>query len=1103
MIKPLPNPIDEGMKSGRSSSRAGSSVWRLFAVFMLTACLCSQPFARVAAAEPAGKRVTLSMRNAALADVFDEMKRQTGLIFVSNADDLKNAKRTNAEYKDMPVTQVLDDLLKNQQLGYKITADYVTISKKESVPSLTKKDEARTSVSGRVVSATGEPLTGVTVIERGTTNGVTTTQDGTFSINLTRPDGVLQFSMLGYGPAEIVPQGRKNITVTMEEVSTGMEEVVVVAYGTQRKSSVTGSIATVSSKELTTMSSPNVNTMLQGKVAGMQVTNTSGRPGEAAKIRIRGKSSLGGEATSDPLWVVDGVISGTGSQLNPNDIESISVLKDASATALYGSRATNGVILVTTKSGRVGENRVDVNVKLGMSQQHLGNFKLMNGRELYDYTMSMDRLPADSWLYDREKLLAHDTDWYDFATQTGFSSNVTLAYTMGTDRVRNFLSGDYYRETGTMRGYTYERFTIRDNIDIKVTDRLNVHFRVAGSYWNNDNQQHNIEAAMTYLPWDYPYNPDGTVRTGKESDWHGRDATNYLYNTRLNWERGKELGINGSFAFDYRITDWLTFESNNNIGYKFNRTEEYTDPKATGAEGYHGAIANKLYLITTRYTNQLLRFNLLHKDRHLFSAFAGYEFSDYFYENTDAEGRSIPAGSEVLGTAANPFSVGGTKYGNAMQSVYFNANYTYDDRYNAQFSFRRDGSSKFGPERRYGNFWTVGVGWSIDKEKFMQGVEWIDYLKLRGSYGSIGNQSSLGNYSYLSTYSLSLAYNGIPAAFPNVLGNPRLTWEKCYEANLAVDVRLFDRLGLVVDLYHKNTSDLLYSAPLSALSGFTSQYQNIGSLTNRGIEISLSPDLIRTKNWNWSMDINFGMNRNRITSLANNNQDQVNGNYIFRVGQDRDTYYMPEWAGVDVYTGQPLWYNVSATGEKTLTSDYSKATKVLSGSATPKWFGGIQTSVTFKNLTLSVMGTFVKGNKIFHYARQFYDNDGTYPTYNALSLSSGPNWKRWEKPGDIATHPQAIWGGNSNSNQPSTRYIEDGSYFRLNNVTLNYDLPRRWLSKLHISRAQIYVTGENLWTATKFSGADVEVGIGKDNGISGLDVYPSARRFSFGINLTF
>lgn len=1104
MIKPLSYLTNMSIKSGESGFRSGTFTRRLFAALTLTVLLCLFTLPRVTAAEPepvAAKKVTLSMRNATLTEVFNEIKRQTRLVFVSNADDMKNASRTNAEYRNATVTAVLDDLLKNQNLGYKITADYVTIFKKEA-PST--KEGRSSQVSGRVVSAAGEPMVGVTVLEKGTNNGVITTVDGQFSLKLSKPDGIVLFSMLSYREQEITPpHGQKNITITMEELFTSMDEVVVVAYGTQRKSSVTGSISTVSSKELMTVSSPNVNTMLQGKVAGVQVINTSGRPGEAAKIRIRGKSSLGGESTSDPLWVVDGVISGTGSQLNPNDIETISILKDASATALYGSRATNGVILVTTKSGRMGENRMDVNVKFGLAQRHLGNFKLMGGEELYNYTMSMDRLPTDSWLYDREKLLSHDTNWYDFATQNGFSGNYTLSYTMGTDRVRNFLSGDYYRETGTMRGYTYERFTIRDNIDIKVTDRFNVHFRVAGSYWNDDNQQHDTEAAMTYLPWDYPYNPDGSIRTGKESDWHGRDAKNYLYNTNLNWARGKELGINGTFAFDYRITDWLTFESNNNIGYKLNRTEEYTDPKAIGAEVYHGGISNSTYLVTTRYTNQLLRFNLLHKERHLFSAFVGYEFSDYFYENTTAEGRSIPAGSEVLGVAAEAYAVGGTKYGNAMQSVYFNANYTYNDRYNAQISFRTDGSSKFGPQNRYGNFWTAGAGWSINKEEFMKDVKWVDHLKLRGSYGLIGSQLSLGNYSYMSTYSLSLAYNGIPAAFPNVLGNNRLTWEKCYEANVAIDARLFDRLGLVVDFYHKNTSDLLYSAPLSSLSGFTSQYQNVGSLVNKGIEITLSPDLIRTKDWNWTMDINFGLNRNKITSLANNDKDQINGNYIFRVGEDRDTFYLPEWAGVDVYTGQPLWYEVAQDGEKTLTSEYSKATKVLAGSAAPKWFGGIQTSISYKNFTLSAVGSFVFGNKIFHYARQFYDNDGAYPTYNSMSLKSGTNWKRWEKPGDIATHPQAIWGGNSNSNQASTRYIEDGSYFRLNNVTLNYDLPKRWLSKIRMSRAQVYVTGENLFTITKFSGADVEVGIGKDNGISGLDVYPSARRFTFGLNLSF
>ncbi len=970
------------------------------------------------------------------------------------------------------------------------------------------------TVTGTVSGVDGTPLPGVAVVEQNTTNGMITGIDGSYAITVSGPESVLLFSFIGYTTQEITVAGRDNINVVLEESTTEMDEIVVVAYGTQRKSSVTGSISTLKSSDLKTNTSPNVNSMLQGKVAGVQVSNVSGKPGEAANILIRGQSSL----TSDngkmgPLWVIDGVVSGTGAQLNPSEIESMSILKDAGATALYGSRATNGVILVTTKSGRTGENRFDVNVKLGISQQHLANFKLMDGQELYDYTMSMAGIDITKqehlFLADKEKLLAHDTDWFDFATKLGFSQNYTVSHTMGTDKVRNFLSGDFYNEQGTVKGYRYDRYSIRNNTDIKVNDRLSLQTRVAASYFEDKDKQHSLYSAMTYLPWDYPYNPDGTARTGKESDWYGRDEKNYVYDLPYYRMTNKQFGVNGSFKLEYRITDWLVFESNNNIGYRSQLREIYYDPRHTNAESDNGRLQNINYYTTTKYANQLFRFNRTFEQRHIVNAFLGYEYSDYRYQTSDATGSSIPIGAEVLDIAGNPYAVAGGKQENALQSAYFNANYTYDDRYNAQFSTRVDGSSKLSPTVRYGWFWTVGGAWSISNERFMEPVKWVDHLKLRFSYGSIGNINTLDNYSWMSLYTLKTNYNGIPAAFPHTYGNRDLTWEKCFETNIGLDGRIYNRLGITFDFYIKNTSDLIYYAAMSSLTGFAGQYRNIGSMKNTGFEVTLTPDIIVKKDFVWTASLNIGANKNRITELANNNADQFpvdSGIWIWRKGEDMYTYFLPEWAGVDPYSGVPLWYMTDKdTGERLLTGDIEKADQVISGSASPKFYGGIGTSISYKGFTLSALGNFMYGNKVFHAARQFYDNDGAYPTYNAMSLKSAPkgNWTRWEKPGDVATHPQAIWGGNNKSNNNSTRYIEDGSYFRLNNLTLAYDLPARLTDKIRMRNVQVYVSAENLFTITKFSGADVEVAVGKDRGSAAADLYPSVRRFSFGVNFSF
>ncbi|MDL2244602.1 TonB-dependent receptor [Parabacteroides sp. PFB2-10] len=960
-------------------------------------------------------------------------------------------------------------------------------------------EQDRITVTGHVVSDSDEPLIGVNILEKGTSNGTITDIDGNFTLDVANPEAVLVFSYIGFITEEVALNGKTQLSVVMEEDVAKIGEVIVVAYGTQKKSSVTGAISVVSAEKLKTVTSPNVNSMLQGKVAGVQVLNSSGRPGDAATIRIRGKGTL--NSSVDPLWVVDGVVSGTGAQLNPNEIETISVLKDAAATALYGSRATNGVILVTTKTGRMGESKIDVSAKFGISKLTLGKFNLMNSQELYDYTQSMDNLENSGILtWFNKDVLAYDTDWFDIATQNAFTQNYTVSYTFGNEKIRSFLSGDYYDAEGTIKGFEYQRYNLRSNTDYKVNDRLTLKAKFSGSYWQDDNKQHSIYSAMTYLPWDYPYNPDGSVRKGTEKDWHGRDASNYLYNLQWNYDRGKQLGITANLGFDYRFTDYLVFESNNNIGYRYHLTEGYTDPRSTSGAADNGHLRASNTFYTSRYANQLLRFNKIVNNIHEMSAFLGYEYSDYKQESNNAEGRGIPGGAEVLGVASNAYAVGGGKNEWAMQSVYFNANYTYNDRYMAQFSYRVDGSSRFGKNDRYGGFFTFGLGWALDQEEMVKKIDFIDQLKLRASYGSIGNTPGSGNYGYMSVYSLSTNYNGVPSAFPKRLGNYALSWEKCYETNIALDARLFDRVGLNIDYYNKNTSDLLYQVSLSSITGYDSQYQNIGAVKNEGVEVTISPDLIRTKDFLWTLDFNIGFNKSKIKKLYEG-KPQISGNKILEEGIAIDTWYMEEWAGVDVQTGDPMWYIYNEDGSRTQTTDLSKATRVKQGSSNPDFTGGLMTSLSYKGLSLSGAFTFVSGNNIYHSARQFYDNDGAYITFNSMNLKDG--WNRWEKPGDIATHPKPVAGGNKDSQKRSGRYLEDGSYFRLNSLTLSYDLPANLLKKAKIKYASISLSGENLFTITSFSGPDPEIGAGKDNGDPGTDVYPLSRQFTLGVNLSF
>jgi TonB-linked SusC/RagA family outer membrane protein len=954
------------------------------------------------------------------------------------------------------------------------------------------------AVSGFVRTETGEPLIGASVIEKGSSNGAMTNADGSFSLTVSGPSSILAISFIGYTGKDVAVDGANYLNISLAEDETGLDEVIVVAYGTQKKSSVTGAIAVVSESALKTVTTPNVNAMLQGKVAGVQVLNSSGRPGEAAQIRIRGKGTL--NSSVDPLWVVDGVVGGTGAQLNPNEIASISVLKDAAATALYGSRATNGVILVTTKGGRMGESKVEVSAKLGVAQQHLGSFELMNSQELYDYTSAMGKKDEAGLLkWFNEDLLKYDTDWFGLATQPALSQDYTVSYTVGNEKYRSFLSAGFYTEEGTVKGYEYNRYSLRSNTDYVANKRLTLKAKFAGSYWHDDNRQHEI--AMTYLPWDHPYNNDGSIRSGREEDWHGRDHSNYLYDKHLYWDRGKQLGVTANVGFDYKIADFLVFESNNSFGMTSRLTESYADPTALGAESYGGSIKASNSYDATRYTNQLLRFNKLFANAHDVGVFLGYEYSDSRNEKNSAEGHGIPKGGEVLDVAASPYAITGGISEWAMQSVYFNANYTYNDRYMAQLSYRVDGSSKFGKNSRYGGFYTVGAAWSLHNENFLKDVDFVNQLKLRASYGSIGNTPGSGEYGYMSVYTLSLMYNGVPTVFPSRLGNPDLTWEKCYETNIAVETRLFDRVSLSADFYDKNTSDLLYWVPLTSVTGYTGQFQNVGAVRNRGLEVVLSPDIIRTKDFLWTMDLNLSYNKSKIVKLYGyTGKPQVDGLKARIEGEPLDTWYLYDWAGVDPYTGDPNWYVRKEDGSiLKATDDYAQASRVTLGSSNPDLSGGLMSTASYKGLSLSVAFSFVSGNYIYNYAREFYDNDGAYYNYNSMKLKEG--WTRWEKKGDYATHPKPVAGGNKLSNKTSSRYLEDGSFIKLNNLTLSYALPAKLLKVAGVKSAAVALSGENLLTLTKFSGPDAEIGA-KENS-PGTDLYPMPRRFSLGINISF
>lgn len=992
-----------------------------------------------------------------------------------------------------------------------------------SLPALATSSTAGTNLAvqqqdqklkGQVIDATtGEPVIGVNVLVKGTTNGTITDIDGKYELNA--PAGaILQISFIGYKTVEIAATTSEQ-TIKLHEDTETLDEVVVVGYGVQKKESLTGAMSTLKENRLKDVTTPTVENMLNGKVSGVYVAPGSGQPGSNGAVQIRGRATLSG--STSPLWVIDGVIVGEDpGVLNPSDIENMTILKDAASTAIYGSQGANGVIIVTTKMGKAKKMKINASVKLGVSTMTNGKMEVMNGAELYDYYASFPNQEDIKFSRWNPELRNANFDWGELASQAGFTQDYNISLSGGNEKMSSYFSLGYYSEEGTVKGYKYDRYSFRYRSNYKPFSWLTIKPNISGSMKNTDDSQYDYTAKYTMFPWDSPYDEDGNLVPDRYSGWVDSSDLNYLNSISYgNHTARKTYEFSGNFDFDIKITDWLTFTSVNNYRWTGYFQSTYTDPRTDSASGVQGRVEEEQTNNIQRYTNQYLTFNKMF-GKHSVQALLAYEFMDTSAKVINAKGTGIVSGFEVLDATATPEEVGGNLTEWAKQSVFAKANYTYDNRYLAEVSLRRDGASNFGDDKKYGNFFSISAGWNINREKWFK-ADWVDVLKLRASYGSVGN-IPYSKYPQYGLYSVSSNYNGIPAILISQVGNKDLTWEQTYTAGVGIDANFFNnRLRFVFDYYNKYTSNILYQVPVSGLTGITSRWQNVGEMRNSGIEITIGGDIIRTKDWLWSLDLNMGYNKNKLEKLYGDDPNMMiiggGGNdtsiagaaeKVLKVGYSTDRYYLREWAGVDPKNGAPLWYKNDGSGETT--SNYSEAKQVMTEATSPKLFGGFNTSLTWKNIDLNASFGFSLGGKIYNYSRQEYDSDGAYTDRNQMKLIDG--WSRWEKEGDIATHPAASYGNKSNSNKASTRYLEDGDYLKLRSLSIGYNLD---LSKYYIQNMRIYFTAENVFTLTGFSGIDPEVpayydettGTYKSIGTAGANLYPSTRKFMFGINLTF
>ena len=974
-------------------------------------------------------------------------------------------------------------------------------------------------IKGTIVdSKTGEPVIGASVKVKGTKLAAVTDLNGEFELN-THANATLQISYVGFKETEV--KATNGMKISLEEDTESLEEVVVVGYGTQKKESLTGAMANIKGEKLKDITSATVENMLNGKVSGVYVAPGSGRPGSTGAIIIRGQTSING-ATA-PLWVVDGVIVGNSAgDLNPDDIETMTVLKDAASTAIYGSEGANGVVVVTTKQAKHEKMSISLSAKAGLSTLNRGNLEMMDGAEFYDYYKSFQNVESVNFPRWNEDLRNSNFDWFKLAKKTGSTQDYNLTLNGGSQNIQSMFTLGYFKEEGAVKGYDMNRYSTRIKVVYKPYEWLTIKPNISGSRTNDKDKQYSVGAMYSMMPWDSPYDENGNLVPNYYAGWVNSKATNYLNDLAAgDYSTSTTYDLSGGLDFDIQIAPWLTFSSVNNYSYYNSQTHGYYDPKSSSGEGVNGRTTEYNYTSTRRYTNQLLRFKKSW-GKHNVNALLAYEFNDYEMKYTDVYATGFISGFEDFMTAAKPEMANGYRTAWAKQSYFTQWRYDYDSRYYGELSLRRDGRSNFGSNNRYGNFFSVSGAWNINNESWFK-ADWVDQLKLRAAFGSVGNVPTSLYPSY-SLYSVGATYNENPGALISQIGNKDLTWEKTYTTGVGVDASFWqNRLHATLDYYIKNTSNILYQVPVTGLVGVTSIWKNIGKMRNTGIELTVGGDIIRTKDLTWNVTANISHNSNELRDLYK--QRDANGNYVVKpvlisdgtsiagtaqrileIGEPVDTYYMKEWAGVNPEDGKPQWYMDDANGNKVVTDSYSKASYYKCGKASPDVYGSFSTSLFYKNFDLQANFGYSLGGQIYSYYRQEFDSDGAYAgDRNQMKLQKG--WSRWEKPGDIATHPRAMYNNQDKGNLASSRYLESSDYLKLRSLTLGYNFD---LKKYGIQTLRLSVSGENLFTITDYSGVDPELPAGtNDKGVlsvtntGGTSVYPAVRKFMLGVNLTF
>lgn len=986
-------------------------------------------------------------------------------------------------------------------------------------------------ITGLVNDHRGAPVGAVSVVAKNTNTGfsagTTTDSSGRFTFRNLPAGGPYEFELTavnflgqtlsGY---TIKDGDHLSLLVTLQPSLVNLKEVVVTGYSAARRGDLTSAITTVSSKELKDVTTNDIGSMLQGKVPGLQVVAGSGAPGASDEIRLRGVSSV--NASLSPLYVVDGIIGG---DFDPNDVETISVLKDAGATAMYGSQANGGVIVITTKKAASGKTRFELKVSDGFRKPDFGTMQMMNASQLYEYQKEFyrDYIPSDndnSYKIDLIKfynerplsLRSQNFDWLNTMFKTAPMQNFYFSTSGRTEKADYYLGMSYYNEKGTLLNTMFRRINVRANSTyhfspkVSLTNNINLSAAQSKSY-----DYMSIYYAYLNLPWDNPLDSLGNpiyVDGASSFKWWSRDKINPLHTIKHSDYPARSLAANYDLVFNWDVTKWLSLNSSNRIAAAVNKSTVFVDKEAAGQ--YHGTgyLNDQAAFDAGVVTTNLAKFNFLLGDKHRINGLAGQAWQYSWDESLGGQGRGLPPGLRVLDVVSNNILVNGATDNGYILSYISQVNYSYDNKYFLTGSYRYDGSSAFPPAKRWGSFPAFSAAWMINREHFLQDKTNIDLLRLRGSWGITGTQD-IGASRYLGLFDLSFKYNNQTAASPSQLPSPLLTWESKYQTDIGFDLGLFQRINLTVDVYNNRTKNLLLQVPVPLSVGMENQWENVGEITNKGIEIGLSTINITTRDFEWSTIFNVSFNSNKLGKLPT--EIITTGPWaisqIYQNGGDLYEFYMPKWLGVDPQTGAPLWEKVNTDADGKVigrepTSDYASATLQAAGAALPWYQGSVTSQWRYKGWSLSVNAYFTGGNKVYSNNLRFVMNDGHEPYYNQIAFPL--NYTIWSHPGDIASNPSPQ--NDANSNLTSTRFLFNGDFINIRNITLSYDLPHVVLQKMKMNGVTLSVTADNVHTFTKFLGQDPQASITpSDSGTPGVSdwKYPNNRQFLFNISFRF